>query len=311
VVLLWLTPLFTHMPQSCPAAIIIVGVTGLFDFGELKYLYHVNPIEILVWLTAFIVTLFAGVEIGLLSSIILSVAVVFYKSAFPRIAILGRLPKTTLYRNVKQYQGLNQEPGILIIRVDAPLFFANIINVRDWIRERIAKADTDGQASGHPVRFVIMDFSPVIDIDGTALHILLTFVDQMKRQGMVLMVANPTNDVMEKMAFSGLVQALGDQGVQVNTHNAVLRARLALKTQETQGDEKSSEEKKSDTLSRQSSLEAGPLTGDDLIRQPSAAGGEDSGEDHSNVQVTVHTFPPTPTATKDSFGKSDIELQSR
>lgn len=70
-------------------------------------------------------TLFMGVEYGLVIAVVLSLVFVIYESAYPKMAILGRLPGTSLYRNVKQYPLAERYDGVLIIRIDAPMYFAS------------------------------------------------------------------------------------------------------------------------------------------------------------------------------------------
>ncbi len=59
---------------------------------------QVNKLDWLVFNAALLVTMFAGVDIGLGVSIGLSIVLALYKSAFPKTSILGRLPETTVYR---------------------------------------------------------------------------------------------------------------------------------------------------------------------------------------------------------------------
>lgn len=85
----------------------------------------------LVFMVAAVCVMFLGVEIGLGISIGLSILIVLYKTAFPHTAVLGHLPGTFVYRNIKQYEEAEQQPGMLLVRIDAPIFFANTEPIKE------------------------------------------------------------------------------------------------------------------------------------------------------------------------------------
>ena len=75
--------------------------------------------------------MFLGVEIGLGVAVILSLLIVLYETAYPHTAVLGRLQGSSVYRNVKQYPEAEHYDGIVICRIDAPLYFANTEYIRE------------------------------------------------------------------------------------------------------------------------------------------------------------------------------------
>jgi sulfate transporter 4 len=94
MVLLFITPVFERMPYNAMGAIILSSVFGLFEISEARFLFKANFLDFLVWMAAFLGTVFLGVEIGLGIAIGLAVVLVVYQSAFPHTASLGRLPDT-------------------------------------------------------------------------------------------------------------------------------------------------------------------------------------------------------------------------
>jgi sulfate transporter 4 len=131
ITLLFLTSIFEYMPLATLAAIVISGVLGLLDFEEAMYLWRVHKFDWLVWMVSFLGTMFLGVEVGLMIAVGLSLLLVLYESAYPHTAVLGRLPGATVYRNIKQYPEAEQYAGIVLCRVDAPIYFANTQYIRD------------------------------------------------------------------------------------------------------------------------------------------------------------------------------------
>lgn len=94
LVLLFITPVFERVPYNAMGAIVLSSVIGLLDIAEARFLFKANFLDFLVWMAAFLGTVFLGVEIGLAIAIGLAVVLVVYQSAFPHTAVLGCLPET-------------------------------------------------------------------------------------------------------------------------------------------------------------------------------------------------------------------------
>lgn len=103
---------------------------------EAIFLYRVKKVDFVLWMAAFLGTLFLGVEIGIVMSVGISLVFVVYESAAPRTSVLGRLPgPIPVYRDAKQYPEACSVPGVLIFRVEAPIYFANVEFVKEKLRK--------------------------------------------------------------------------------------------------------------------------------------------------------------------------------
>jgi SulP family sulfate permease len=91
---LFLTPLFYFLPQTSLAAIILIAVANLLDFGTLKRLWAYNRADAIAWLTSFIAVLVTSVERGILVGAIVSVLLHLWRTSKPHIAIVGRVGET-------------------------------------------------------------------------------------------------------------------------------------------------------------------------------------------------------------------------
>ena len=170
IVLVALTKVFQFLPKFCLAAIVIASVTNLVDIKEFRYLWKVKKPDCLLWVLAFLGTLFLGVQNGLLGAVGASLVLVIYESVRPQIAVLWRLPETPIYRNIKQ-ESLGQfVPGVLIVRLGASMYFANVAYIRDHISSLVLQF-SEGLCAGAPVQYVIIEMTPVITIDSSALHV--------------------------------------------------------------------------------------------------------------------------------------------
>lgn len=213
-VLIFLTALFEKMPLAILASIVISGVLGLLDYPEAIHLYKVHGFDFLVWCISCFGTLFLGVEIGLSIAVGVSILLVTYESAYPHTAVLGRLPGTTVYRNIKQYPEAERYDGILICRIDAPIYFANT----QYVREKMTKYELQTK----DCRFVIMDLSPVSHIDTSGLHILQDIFTMYQARSVQLCLCNPNDVVMNRFILAGFEKEVGEDNIYVNTHDAVV-----------------------------------------------------------------------------------------
>jgi MFS superfamily sulfate permease-like transporter len=73
---------------------------------------------------------------------------------------------------VKQYPEASEVDGLLLLRIDAPLYFANVNPVRDALHKYEQRALEQAERRGAPIRFIAIDLSPVTDIDASAVHFL-------------------------------------------------------------------------------------------------------------------------------------------
>lgn len=209
-----------------------MGVLGLFDYSEFLYLYKVNKLDWIVWLITFFVVLFAGVEIGIGVGVGVSLVLVIWRAAFPAIVKLGKLPDSAVYRNVKLFPDTQQTPGVLVMRVDAPFFFANVESIRDGIVRRVeeAQATPEAESGAAPVRYVVLDMGAVTDVDATSIHWLTEFVYDLKSDlGVQLVLSNLTRPVLRAIKNGNVHRRLGPDHIFVDTNDAVVTLSTGLK----------------------------------------------------------------------------------
>ncbi|KAK7374790.1 hypothetical protein VNO80_08229 [Phaseolus coccineus] len=221
--LMFLTPFFEYIPQCTLAAIVISAVIGLVDYEEAIFLWRVDKKDFLLWTITSTTTLFLGIEIGVLVGVGVSLAFVIHESANPHIAVLGRLPGTTVYRNVKQYPEAYTYNGIVIVRVDAPIYFANTSFIKDRLREY--EVDVDSSKSRGPeverIYFVILEMAPVTYVDSSAVQALKDLYQEYKLRDVQIAISNPSPEVLLTLSKSGLVELIGKEWYFVRVHDAV------------------------------------------------------------------------------------------
>ncbi|KAJ3680836.1 hypothetical protein LUZ60_015325 [Juncus effusus] len=218
----FLTPLFSDIPQCALAAIVISAVIGLVDYDEAIFLWRVDKRDFLLWIITFFTTLIFGIEIGVLVGVGVSLAFVIHESANPHIAVLGRLPGTTVYRNILQYPEAYTYNGIVVVRMDAPIYFANISYIKDRLREYELSASSANR--GPDVRriyFVILEMSPVTYIDSSAVQALKDLHQEYRARNIQIAIANPNKQVHLLLSKAGLVTLIGKEWFFVRVHDAI------------------------------------------------------------------------------------------
>ncbi|XP_010905703.1 sulfate transporter 4.1, chloroplastic isoform X2 [Elaeis guineensis] len=221
--LLFMTPLFSEIPQCALAAIVISAVMGLVDYEEALFLWRVDKKDFLLWTITCIATLIFGIEIGVVIGVGFSLAFVIHESANPHTAVLGRLPGTTVYRNILQYPEAYTYNGIVVVRIDAPIYFANISHIKDRLQEyehNLSGTANRGLDVGR-IYFVILEMSPVTYIDSSAVQALKDLHQEYNSRGIQIAIANPNPEVARLLSRSGLIDLIGKEWWFVRVHDAV------------------------------------------------------------------------------------------
>ncbi|KAF9676776.1 hypothetical protein SADUNF_Sadunf08G0038200 [Salix dunnii] len=139
------------------------------------------------------------------------------------VAVLGRLPGTTVYRNVEQYPEAYTYNGIVIVRIDAPIYFANTSFIKDRLREYEVDADKSSRRGPEveKIYFVILEMSPITYIDSSAVQALKELQQEYKSRNIQICISNPNRDVLLTLTKAGVVELIGKEWYFVRVHDAV------------------------------------------------------------------------------------------
>jgi SulP family sulfate permease len=211
-----LTGLFYYLPHAVLAATIIVAVTSLIDLQMLKETWHYDRADALSLLATAAGVVALGVEVGILMGVALSLAVLVWRSSHPHMAVVGRVPGTEHFRNIDRYT-VQTVPGLLALRVDESLFFANATVLEDRI-EGLLSEDA-------AVRHVLLICSAVNRIDTTALGVLTQLERSLAARSIEFMLAEVKGPVMDRLRPTELGQRLLNR-VFLSVHEAFEHAAL-------------------------------------------------------------------------------------
>ena len=205
---LFLTPLFTYLPNVSLASIILISVINLIDYKEASHLLEIRFLDFLAFMISLFSTFIIGVEWGMVVAVSVSLFIVLWFSVQPPMCVLGRIRGTVIYKDLNWYSSCIKTPGGVLIRMDAPLFFVNASVLRKKIRQ---KEEEYSKVNPVPIFYIILDCRGMSDIDSTGLQVLSELAEKYNKQGIFLGFANVNERVRKLMKAGGI-----DKLVEIN-----------------------------------------------------------------------------------------------
>ena len=212
--LLFLTSLFYYLPKAIIASIIIVAVFGLLDFKVPNQLWKYTKRDLVILNATLIITATVGIKEGIMTGVILSLVMLIYKSSKPHVAILGKVPGTKMYRNIKRFDDLEVLEHILIIRFDAQLHFANSTYFKDTlISESVNK--------GAMLKLVIINGKSLNSLDSSGIYVLKEVIDYFKEKKVKLYFCGLNGPVRDTLYKSEIISEIGQEKCFLKTQDAI------------------------------------------------------------------------------------------
>jgi SulP family sulfate permease len=214
--LVFLTPLFYYLPKAVLAAIVMVAVFGLIEWEEAVYLWRVDRTDLALMGVTFVATLGLGIEQGILTGVIVSLGAVIYQTSKPHTAIMGRLPETSTYRNLRRNPEALTQSHVVVARMDADLYFANASAFKDLILEL--------ELNDPVLQTIVVDMYPVNQIDSTGAEALRDVIESCQRNDITLLLAGVKGPVRDVLDDAGISDLLGTEHFFLEVHGAVQHA---------------------------------------------------------------------------------------
>ena len=208
---LMLTPLIYFLPKATLAATIIVAVLSLVDFSILKRSWVYSKADFAAVSVTILLTLALGVEVGVSAGVVISIFIHLYKSSRPHMAVVGQVPGTEHYRNVDRHD-VTLHDGILSVRVDESLYFANARNLEDRIYDMVAERED--------LRHVILMCSAVNEIDLSALESLEAINTRLGARDITFHLSEVKGPVMDALKTTHFLSDLTGE-IFLTQHRAV------------------------------------------------------------------------------------------
>jgi MFS superfamily sulfate permease-like transporter len=209
-----LTGLFHNLPETTLGAIVIHAVWNNISFSKISRYRSITTLDYVTAIVAMIGVLALGLLQGLIMAAMLGLLVLLFGTKRRNTFVLGKEADTTLYRSIDHYPEGETYPGLLIIRFDGSLFFANAHDFVTAVRQAIAAADP-------PPRVVLIDGESMNDIDATATITLKEFQQQLHRDDIEIRLARVKSDVMVVMERARLEDSIPPEHIYPSIQAAV------------------------------------------------------------------------------------------
>ena len=196
VVLLFLTGLMNNLPEPLLAAVVLIAVGGLIRPRELWHLYRVSRMEFRVAMVATVGVLAFGILKGVLLAAIFSILLLLRRASHPKITVLGKLRGTDGFADSTRYPESEAIPKVLVLRVEAGLFYFNAQNVKNEVLEHTRRQGV--------VELVVIDLSTSANIDLAGVRMLSELDEQVAQAGASLALAEVHGDVRDLLHAEGL-----------------------------------------------------------------------------------------------------------
>jgi MFS superfamily sulfate permease-like transporter len=199
VLLLFLNSLLADLPQSALAGVVIAAALSLMNIKALRKYAEVRTSSLLLSLVATLGVVALGVLQGIVVAIFLAILLFFRRNWWPHGAVLGRTGDSEGWHGVDDLPGAREEPGIVVYRWEAPLFFANAGAFREQVR-RLVQA--------RQVRWVVLQCEAITDIDVTAAQMLEQLDLELDEMGIHIAFVEMRSRLQDLVGSYGLYETL-------------------------------------------------------------------------------------------------------
>jgi len=225
--LLFFTGWFYYLPSAILAAVVLVAVSGLIDLKEPLVLWKKDKADFAMLMATFVITLTMGIETGIISGMVLSLLVVIYRASTPHMALLGRVPGTNVFRNIRRFDNLEEKPGVLMVRIDGPIYFANVKYIKDTLDRWVKK-------KGEPLRTIVFNFESIPSIDSTGAQEFQEWIMTWRAEEIDVCITSAKGPVRDILSRWNLIDWVGADHMFMDDQTALayIEERLELEDQE-------------------------------------------------------------------------------
>lgn len=190
------------LPRPVLAVVVIAALWHALNPRPLLEVWRMNRDQVLM-LCAILAVLVFGVLHGMLAAIGLSLLAALRRFSLPVVHELGELGTSRNYVVLDAHSDASKVPGVLILRPEEPLFFANAERVVADVLVRL-RTQTSGT-----IRAVILSLEESVDLDSTAVECLVELAQHLREAGIVLVLSR-AKDAVRELLTRWDPQGIGD-----------------------------------------------------------------------------------------------------
>jgi high affinity sulfate transporter 1 len=213
LIMLFLAGPMGRLPQATLAAVVIVYSVGLISLDGFRSVLKVRRLEFYWALAATAGVVLLGTLKGIVVAILISLASLAQQAANPPVYQVARKRGTNVFRRVdEEHPDDERFPGLLMVRVEGRVFFANAPRIGERLRQLAAENDA---------KVIAVHMGGVFDLEYTALKALTEGEERLRAEGVSIWLTNLTPAVLEMVQRSGLADKLGPERMHFNLESAV------------------------------------------------------------------------------------------
>jgi sulfate permease, SulP family len=210
-----LTQWFYALPEAALGAIVIVAVSGMVKVGKMRHLYQVRRTDFVLAVVALLAVLTFETLEALLIAVIVSLFALVGRTSQPKLAVLGRAPDSLELKDVRRHPENQTLPGLLVVRPENGLFFANAEAIREAILGEM-------QASAEPVKAVLLDLGATTDLDVPSADMLGKLHDELSSRNVRFMLMHMIMPVRQMLERAGVMERIRPEDVFAGPAAAIL-----------------------------------------------------------------------------------------
>ncbi len=215
LIALFFTRFFAPLPEATLGAIVIVAVSGMVKVAKLRHLSRVRRDDFALAVVALLAVLTFETLEALMIAVIVSLIALVWRASNPRLAVLGRVPDRMDFSDVERHPDNITAPGLLVVRPEGGLFFANAAGVREAITERVVN-------SPDPIKAVLIDLGATTDLDVPSADMLAELQQELTERHVRVMLTRLIAPVREMLERAGAMRAIAPDDVFAGPAVAVL-----------------------------------------------------------------------------------------
>jgi MFS superfamily sulfate permease-like transporter len=200
--LVFFTGLLENLPKAVLAAVVLIAISGLFDFSAILRMWRVSRLDFYAAMIALFAVLLLGILQGILLAALASVLMLLARASQPHVAFLGRVPGTNIYSDLERHPENEALRNAMAFRPEASLIYVNADAVLETVRKHL-------RTNRSRIRLVICDLSasPYIDLAGS--QMLHELCNELAAQGITLRIVGAHGWVRDLLRADGVGEKVG------------------------------------------------------------------------------------------------------
>jgi len=203
-VLLFLTSALADLPLAVLSAVVINAVWGLMDVKAIRRYERVRRADLLAAIAGLVGVVVAGPFYGLVGAVGLSLLAIVYRSARLNVDVMGKVDgEKAAWGSVTRHPERRTFAGVIVLRPDAPLFWANAAHLKEIVMTHV-------RAAGGEVRAVVLDLESTNQMDVTSVDMLTELLLDLRDEGIDLYLVRVFQRVRQVLKKAGFIALIGD-----------------------------------------------------------------------------------------------------